>query len=518
LGRAAQQFAYANSSVNKTQYVYRYDPRGRLVAVHDSTVFPTNTCGDDADFGVRLCAGYTALLQWKDSLAYDRLGNAAYANGSTGVGSASYDKNRITSWPGYTYASDAEGNVTQRAKVGGATTNFYWSADGLLDSVVVGARKIRYDYNAFGQLVRKRVDGASGETRHFFWDQGHLLAELDATLSSRVAEYAYYPGTDSPMAVVTGATTVTATRYVQQDLQGSVIGLTTSSGTVDNAVIVSRPWGEYVFWSNGGGPGLDTLRLRWKGLFYEGDSTQLYYVRARWYDPVTHRFLTQDPIGLEGGTNPYTFAGNDPVNAGDPDGLRVECTTTYIYYTHIELPEVNVSCTQTAGAGGSGFFFPPRPGGSGPWGTGGGNDGLALTPGGWGGGQSSPARPRSGAEKGLDVLGACIAEDLGLSAILAWAGVTANAWGAGTMAKGIRAGAPSARTSLAATVARDALYGRRFPKGFKMPSPTFASLKTVKYASPKVGKVLGRAVPGVGWAIWAYDAYRIGSCVIKESN
>ena len=57
----------------------------------------------------------------------------------------------------------------------------------------------------------------------------------------------------------------------------------------------------------------------------EGDSTHLYYARARWYDLLTHRFMTQDPIGLEGGVNPYSFAGNDPVNSSDPFGLE-ECS------------------------------------------------------------------------------------------------------------------------------------------------------------------------------------------------
>ena len=320
LGRVVRQYAYANSSIDKTQYTYRYDARGRLIAVHDSTLFAASSC-DGVDFGVRLCSAYTALLQWKDSLSYDRVGNAVYADGFTGAGTATYDKNRITNWPGYTYTWDAAGNLTQRAKSGGATTNFYWSADGLLDSVIVGARKIRYDYNGFGQLVRKRVDGASAETRHFFWTQGHLLAELDATLSNRVGEYAYFPGTDQPMALLTGATTVTATRYFQQDAQGSVIGLTKSDGTVEGAVIVSRPWGEQEFWAPL--PPADTVRLRWQGLFYEGDATQLYYVRARCYDPITHRFLTQDPTGLEGGINPYTFAANDPINYADPTGKRL---------------------------------------------------------------------------------------------------------------------------------------------------------------------------------------------------
>jgi RHS repeat-associated protein len=44
----------------------------------------------------------------------------------------------------------------------------------------------------------------------------------------------------------------------------------------------------------------------------------LYHVRARWYDPELERFISEDPIGLAGGINPYVFAGNDPVNRRDP--------------------------------------------------------------------------------------------------------------------------------------------------------------------------------------------------------
>lgn len=45
------------------------------------------------------------------------------------------------------------------------------------------------------------------------------------------------------------------------------------------------------------------------------------YLRNRWYDPQTGRFLTQDPIGLAGGTNLYAYAGNNPVTFSDPFGL-----------------------------------------------------------------------------------------------------------------------------------------------------------------------------------------------------
>jgi hypothetical protein len=41
----------------------------------------------------------------------------------------------------------------------------------------------------------------------------------------------------------------------------------------------------------------------------------------RWYDPVTGRFISKDPIGISGGLNEYVFCGNNPVNFVDPFGL-----------------------------------------------------------------------------------------------------------------------------------------------------------------------------------------------------
>jgi RHS repeat-associated protein/uncharacterized repeat protein (TIGR01451 family) len=47
----------------------------------------------------------------------------------------------------------------------------------------------------------------------------------------------------------------------------------------------------------------------------------LTYMRARYYDETTGRFITPDPIGLLGGqTNLYTYVGNSPVDGIDPQG------------------------------------------------------------------------------------------------------------------------------------------------------------------------------------------------------
>ncbi len=50
--------------------------------------------------------------------------------------------------------------------------------------------------------------------------------------------------------------------------------------------------------------------------------TGLYYNRARYLDPFTGRWTSQDPIGLKAGDlNLYRYVGNSPTNRTDPNGL-----------------------------------------------------------------------------------------------------------------------------------------------------------------------------------------------------
>jgi len=59
--------------------------------------------------------------------------------------------------------------------------------------------------------------------------------------------------------------------------------------------------------------------LRFQGQYFDAE-TGLHYNRHRYYDPETARFVTQDPIGLDGGVNLYQYAPN-PMGWIDPLGL-----------------------------------------------------------------------------------------------------------------------------------------------------------------------------------------------------
>ena len=312
--------AYMPDSPNVWKTNFKYDAMGRLVQAADSALTFQNACDfpTDSVTGSHLCTGYTPAQLHNATWAYDAVGNVTSVGGTDFAnGSPTYTTgNRLASWPGgFSFAHDSDGNITSRDS---STTHvdYRWSADGLLTAVIVGGDSTLFDYDPVGLLVRRRK-GNSIASRHFWWDGGHLLAELDSTLTGRVGEYAYYPGVDQPMVLLTGATAISNKYYYQQDALGTVYGLVDTTGAVVWSSYAHVPWGD---WSIGAGSVVSSNRLKWKGLFFEGGNSQLYYVRARWYDPRTHRFLSEDPIGVAGGMNPYAFASNDPVNLSDPSG------------------------------------------------------------------------------------------------------------------------------------------------------------------------------------------------------
>ncbi len=59
--------------------------------------------------------------------------------------------------------------------------------------------------------------------------------------------------------------------------------------------------------------------IRFQGQ-YEDEETGLHYNRFRYYDPDAARYISQDPIGLMGGRNLYTYVHN-PITWIDPLGL-----------------------------------------------------------------------------------------------------------------------------------------------------------------------------------------------------
>ena len=314
-----------------------YDGLRRLGAIGDDLYAPSS-CGSDP------ANGYLCPVSTQTTVTFDAVGNRTDAPDTMYTAG-----NRMTRFNGYTYAYDLDGNDTNRVNIATSERKSYeWSADGLLNRVLVnGVEKVRFEYNAGGQLVHRYANGTLDRT--YLWGGGQLIAELNASANQRISEYAYAPGVDLPFAIVTGATSISSVRYHLIDEVGNVIGVMNGS-TVDEQI-------SYDEWGNATTTGNTDNRLLFKGLLWEPDAG-LYYMRARWYDPGPGRFISEDPIGIGGGINTYTFAGDDPVNASDPTGqswLSAEFRRFSKRYGKIGPVAGLVAMTVASWAGGAGL-------------------------------------------------------------------------------------------------------------------------------------------------------------------
>jgi RHS repeat-associated protein len=52
----------------------------------------------------------------------------------------------------------------------------------------------------------------------------------------------------------------------------------------------------------------------------ENEGNGLYYYRARYYNSLLQRFVSEDPIGFRGGINKYSYVANSPLNWVDAFG------------------------------------------------------------------------------------------------------------------------------------------------------------------------------------------------------
>jgi RHS repeat-associated protein len=320
-----------NTSLNEwANTQFRYDMLNRLTSVREQNILPANfasTCQSDTTNGFSC----TAAPNPGDTINYDGANNIVSGTIDGGSTSATVAAgNRVTAFRGVTYAYDKDGEDTTDG-----TRRFFWSSDGLLDSVHAGSVSLHYEYDGMGRLVKRSRNGTA--ERYFLWDGDQLLAELDGTASNRVAEYAYNPTAGRPFALILGSTVIGSVSYYHQDRAiNNILGLVRSDSTGSPTLQE-----QYTYDELGANTvvvdSLSANRLRWKLLFWEGDSTRLYYAHARWYDPVLGRFLSEDPAA-GAGTNRYVFGAGDPVNALDPSG---QCPT--------ELAEDDAPCEDDPG-------------------------------------------------------------------------------------------------------------------------------------------------------------------------
>ena len=218
----------------------------------------------------------------------------------------SHTGNRLTQSTGAevkTYLYDGHGNI-----VSDGTKTFVYNQNNRLVQVKQGETVLgEYFYDAFGRRVKKTVSGIA--TVYHYDITGNLIAETAAN------------GTPSGDIVYLNGERVAMKLYGYQagwyffvnDHLGTPQKIVNEAGQVVWAGFY-QPFGKS--WAY---PADIVCNFRFPGQYYDAE-TGLHYNWNRYYDPDTGRYITPDPIGLEGGINLYLYVRGNPVNLTDPRG------------------------------------------------------------------------------------------------------------------------------------------------------------------------------------------------------
>ena len=170
-------------------------------------------------------------------------------------------------------------------------------------------KTLEFTYDALGRRASKTIDGV---TQNYLYDGEDIIAILDSN-NNPISIITHGESIDTPLAIRTN----NESYFYQRDHQGSITSLTDSNQNKVQEYIYTDAYGTTQVVQT-----LDTNNpYAYAGR--ELDDTDLYYYRARYYDPTTQRFLSQDPIGFASGDfNFYRYVGNSPANFRDPSGQK----------------------------------------------------------------------------------------------------------------------------------------------------------------------------------------------------
>jgi len=357
MGRKAWQFAsnlpadklsqVHNTGINTSLLVehaynpihrrYQYDPAGELVRTLDKL---RGEIKYEYEANGQLRSRDTGSLVGSEEFRYDAAANRLDFN------ARQFDKvkdNRIRQWRDQEYRYDPWGNLIEKRSGHSKLQHFSYDCENRLvraETLVNGKLESRgdYRYDSLGRRVAKQAEiNGQVEQKRFLWQGLRMLREETPRQSIL---YLYEPGSFAPLARVDQAEgEEQKVYYFHTDQIGTPLELTDSDGKIVWQATY-RSWGA-----------IDSLpakdveqNLRFQGQYFDGE-TGLHYNTFRYYDPEAGRFATQDPIGLTGGLNLYSYALN-PINWIDPLGWsgidgsgRPLSSSQYSVWTSVEMPQ-----------------------------------------------------------------------------------------------------------------------------------------------------------------------------------
>lgn len=227
----------------------------------------------------------------------------------------------------FSYKYDAEGFLVEKfGRRSGERWKYSWNASGMLREVVrPDGKRVRMEYDPLGRRIAKYYDG---KVTRWIWDGNLILheweaeeaaplvetgenGEIEAILPTKLVTWVFEGGTFSPAAKL-----VNGERYsIVCDHLGTPNQAYDGRGNLvwecelDIYGKVRKLKGDR-----------SLIPFRFPGQYEDGE-IGLYYNRFRYYSPEIGGYVSQDPIGLEGGLSFHKYV-NDPLFWIDFFGLQ----------------------------------------------------------------------------------------------------------------------------------------------------------------------------------------------------
>jgi len=269
-------------------------------------------------------------------------------NADDEISSETYDDNgNVLSTNGKTFTYDSENHLTS---MNGGAVKLYYDGDGNRVAKTVGGVTTWYlvdDLNPTGysQVVEEVVNGAVARQYTYGLQR---ISESQAISNVWTASFYGYDGAGSVRQLTNSAGVVTD--EYEYDAYGNSF---TKTGTTPN---------NYLY----------------RGEQYDSD-LGLYYLRARYYNAATGRFMSRDPLAgnaeIPGTLHKYLYVGGNPVNRIDPRGLGA---VEYIQLS-VKMIEATVTFANTINCGVNIGFLAADTALGAAWGNGGIQDTLSGT-------------------------------------------------------------------------------------------------------------------------------------------
>lgn len=257
---------------------------------------------------------------------------------------ASHDKQGTTR-----YEYDPEGNLTRKTEPNNKVWQYHWNGSGMMSEVVrPNGETVSFAYDPLGRRVSKQF---KNKTTRWVWDNNNPLHEWVERTKQAIKPVVPQQAQTSDTATITHRDAILQPLQTQGPPEGDVEAPITWLFEPDTFVPMAKMIGDEYFsivsdylgtpsvmfdaegqqvWSadiSAWGE-LRSLKgnahncpFRWQGQ-YEDAETGLYYNRFRYYDSAVGQYISQDPIGLDGGFSLYSYA-FDTNSWIDPLGLNV---------------------------------------------------------------------------------------------------------------------------------------------------------------------------------------------------